>query len=172
MMTYEEAKHMIDDGDVIFLKTNTLAGKIIRFFTSSPYTHVAIAFKMRTEPERLLVVEAQGGTKRRIINLSEYTVHEMDVIKSPKDWSTYSQQALDKLGVAKYGWTQAAYLGIRQFLLQKFRIKIPRRSIAGEICSEFVATCLGLSETRLTPSELQQALASMGHPVCFTIYKS
>lgn len=168
-MTYDEVRKYINDGDIVFLKTNTFVGKIIRFFTGSPFTHVCIAFWMRTEPDRLLAVEAQGGTTRRIINMSMYSIYDFEVVEAPRKWTDMSEDALSKLGIAKYGWGDAIYLGIRQFLLQKLRIKLPRRSLKGEICSEFVATMIGMRETSVTPSELYSMLIQDGHEVKYRI---
>lgn len=169
---YSDIRNLISSGDIIFLKTNTLAGKIIRFFTNSPYTHVCMAFWIHSNSSvsRLLVVEAQGGTRRRIINLSDYIKYDWTIINNLGDWSSQEPEALDKLGNVSYGWINASYFGIRQFLLKTLRIKLPRKSFSGEICSEFVANILKLEESRVTPSELFDVLTKeKGHKIKFDI---
>lgn len=161
---YKTARSQIQDGDIIFVANKkTIVARVIQFFTQSHYSHVCIAFWVTIAGvDRLMVVEAQGGTKRRVLNASFYDRFDLDVVKAPKDWNSYANEALSKIGEAKYGYFEAAYVGLREFLLKKFNIKLPRKNIDSdeEICSEFVASLLGLAEVNVSPQALWVELGS------------
>ena len=82
--TYEKAREHINDGDIVFIRDKV--GPIvalIRFFTRSRYSHVGIAFWINTGgKKRLMFAEAQGGAKRRIVNISYYDSVNLDVVES------------------------------------------------------------------------------------------
>lgn len=164
-VSYEQARLDIQDGDIIFIKNNKglFLPQLIRFFTRSPYTHVGIAFWITTgSADRLMVVEAQGGAKRRIVNLSYYEDDHIDVVEAPKDWDRVSEKAIERLNQVPYGWLQALYVGVREFLLQYFNVKLPMRDLPGEICSEFVARIYDLPERHISPQLLLDQLQRLG----------
>ena len=160
--TYDKARNQINNGDIIFVrKKKTLVAKIIQFFTRSEYSHCAIAFWIEIAGvNRLMVVEAQGKTKRRILNLSFYKEFDLDVVKVPVPWDSYANEALSKIGVTKYGYISALYVGLREFLLKECNIKLPQKDVDSddEICSEFIAKVLKLPETVVSPQGLWEEL--------------
>ncbi len=89
-VTYEQYRDIAQDGDIIFIRgvKNSFVQSVIMFFTDSPYSHVGIAFwAIINDSPRLMIVEAQGGSNRRIINLSFYNDGTLiDVIKAPMSW--------------------------------------------------------------------------------------
>ena len=167
VLSYEHARPEIKGGDVVFVrgKHSKLVQSLIMFFTKSAYSHVGFAFWMTTEDgseNRLMMVEAQGGTKRRVVNMSFYEDRRLDVVNSPIAWNEIESCALSKLGLVEYGWLDVLYVGIHDFLLKYLGIKIPHANMPGETCSEFVAKCLHLKETHISPQELFEALMKQG----------
>lgn len=156
--TYDEARNNICDGDLIFFHGHhTLVSKAIQFFTRGVYTHVGIAFWIDIcGRKRLMVVEAQGGTNRRILNLSYYEKREFDVISGLQKWENISEDALNSLGQVKYSWIDAVYVGLKEFV--KPVIELPDRNFSGQICSEFVAELQGIEMKSYSPTSLYNTI--------------
>lgn len=163
--TYKEARDHINDGDIVFIrdKVGPLTS-LVRFFTKSKYSHVGIAFWIHTAgKKRLMMVEAQGGAKRRIVNISYYDSINLDVIGAPKSWDEVGFNALDKLNKVSYGYIEALYVGLREFLLQYFDIKLKAFDLPGEICSEYVANVYSLPKKHISPNLLCKQLLELGY---------
>ena len=162
---YKLGRNLIDDGDIVFVRNKkTITARVIQFFTRSPYSHVGIAFWVEIEKQpRLMIVEAQGKTKRRILNMSFYSENQLDVIQAPKEWKFVYNKALEKLGKVDYGYFEAAYVGLREFLLQYFKITLPTKDLPGQICSEFVASVYDLKRVHISPALLAKELLNAGY---------
>ena len=164
-LSYEAARSHIKSGDIVFIKDSpTFLASIIRLFTRSKYSHVGIAFWMTSGGvERLMMVEAQGGTRRRIVNLSKYRNVDLDVVHAPEIWGAAVGIALERLSEVPYGYLEALYVGIVEALQQYFDITIPRKNFSGEICSEFVARIYNLPSKHVSPQALFDQLIQEGH---------
>ena len=164
-MIYDQARSIIKDGDIVFVggSTTSFIDHIIAVVTGSPFSHVCIAFWVTVGgTSRLLCVEAQGGTTRRIVNLSYYSNKDIVVVIPPPSWEIACDPALSKVAVASYGWDDAAYVGLSDFLLKRFNIKLPKRNLDNEICSEFVANVYHLANTCVSPGDLYKELEDLG----------
>lgn len=70
-LTKEEILNSVDNGDLLFLSGNTFAEKVIKFWHSSYYTHVAIIFKDErgvktpTRENTLFVWESDVGQRTK-----------------------------------------------------------------------------------------------------------
>lgn len=172
-ITYDQARDKINDGDIIFIRNaRTFTSKVIRFFTRSKYSHVGIAFwAIIGGEERLMVVEAQGGTARRIINMSFYAKDQMDIVASPRPWIEYAKEALEHVGIEEYGWFEATYVGLRESLFTYLNILLAPRDFPGEICSEYVAKMLQLPTPHVSPQGLMNELNVQGYFVTLQIRK-
>jgi len=162
-LTYEQARSIIEDGDIVFfhgfLSIKHPIESTIRIVTSSPFTHVNIAFWVEIAGQRrLMAVEAQGGTKRRIINMSHYSDKPMTVVKGLKPWNDIASDALSRIEIQRYSYVTAVYAGLRDFSMHRLGAKLPKMQHPGEICSEFCARMSGLPETDLSPGALYAAL--------------
>lgn len=155
-LTYEQVRGIVEDGDIVFFYGGKgLVQKIIRWVTGSKITHVGIAFWITSRSgRRLLMVERQGGTKRRIINLSFYDGRIMRVFKAPKRWAEVEEVALCRVGIEKYNFLQAIYVGIHDYFLRKFNIRLPKIDLRSEICSEFVGRVYGIPNPAISPGAL------------------
>ncbi len=172
LVSYVEVRQQIHDGDIVFINGSSWVAKIIKFFTKSKFSHVGIAFWCEiNNQKRLMIVDAQGGNKRRIVNLSLYANFPMFIIKSPLPWSSYADSALEKLGTVKYSFIEAGYIGFREFLFNSTGIKLPNLHFKGEICSEFVAKLLNLDDVNVSPAALMAKLQKNGAVIYITTYK-
>lgn len=172
-MKYVDARLLIDNGDIAFIRGSWKKPlqRIIMFFTNSKYSHVGITFwaTINNIP-RLMMIEAQGGTKRRLINLSYYSDKNIDIITSPKPWEDYCEIALSNIGITKYSWLDVFYIGLKE-KLEKY-IKLPSKNLSsGEICSEFVAKCLNYSNTNVSPQKLFETIMFKGGNIKLFIRK-
>ncbi len=167
--SYEEARTDVQDGDVVFVHGSKFRPLqyIVMYFTDSPFAHVGLAFWVTLEggERRLMMVEAQGGSRRRMINMSTYRDRNIDVIKAPRPWEEISQEALDRerLGRSKYGWFDAVYIGLREKLSRY--IRLPVTHFSGEICSEFVARLQEMPKVRVSPQRLWEEFLCEGEQV-------
>ena len=152
------------DGDIVFIKRNTLLAKVITFVTRTKYSHVGIIFNavIGGEPTTM-IVEAQGGTKRRILSFSYYDDCDIALIQAPKKWNLVKDIALKDLGKVTYGWIDAIYVGIREFLNSYVGISLPLANFPGEICSEFVARVYNLPEKNISPGKQFTSLIEAGN---------
>lgn len=156
---YEQGRHFIQDGDLIFVanKRGIILPTLIRFFTKSIFSHTAIAFWIDTPAgKRLLAVQAQGGNKRFIQNLSALDKCDLYVVPSSKAWSDVAQQALVKLDKVPYSFLEAIYVGLREFLMTRFNWTIKEKSFSGEICSEFTARVEEFPDVYISPQRLYE----------------
>jgi hypothetical protein len=175
MVSYSVGRDQIKDGDIVFMAhRHSIPAFLIHIFTRSIYSHCNMAFWIDTPAgKRLLAVEAQGGTTRRIINLSYYEkLCDMHVVSPPADWATtVSPVALKELGFMKYGYLEAFYVGLREFLLKYLGIKIAEKNL-GEICSEFIARVNNMPDQQISPGALMTELNAEGHPIKLMISRT
>lgn len=160
-LTYEQGRKLVQDGDILFVanKKGIILPFLIRWSTKSLFSHTAIAFWIDTVAgKRLMAVQAQGGDKRFIQNVSALDKCDLYVVSSPKTWAEVAPQALVKLDKVKYNYFEALYIGIREFFMTRFNWKLPEKSFTGEICSEFNARVLGLSDVYVSPQGLYEEL--------------
>lgn len=168
-LTHKEVYNEINNGDIMFVANyKHIVARIISFATNSPYSHVAILFWVTTPSgdKRLMVVEAQGGTTLRVQDFDFYRDRPLQIVSSPKDFLSYEKVALAKIGQIKYGYGEALYSGLRDFCFTYLGFKLPQKTFDGEICSEFVARCLGLLSTDATP---QDVFNELNQPVKFIV---
>ena len=164
VVEYEHARNYIENGDLIFFKNGgSIWSRMTQALTKSPIYHCGIAFWMRDPLYqcRLFVVEAsQGG--RRIVSLSSYDKHEMDVIASPVDWIKHCDPVLDLTGRVPYSKLEFIAIG----LLEAFGIR-RRKDDVGEVCSKMIAEyCksagIELPTTDISPAKLKTTLLELG----------
>lgn len=161
---YEEGRDRIRNGDIVFVSRSTIVAKVIRFVTNSQYSHVGIAFWATiVNKPRLMICEAQGRAKRRILNMSYYKDNDLDIVEPLVAFEQYSDMVLSRLGQVNYGWGDVIYVGIREFLLNNFNISIKARKFPGQICSELVAILNGLERTDVSPQRLFEILTKDNH---------
>lgn len=157
---YNTGRDFVQSGDIVFmLKKDVFHHKVISWFTKSEYIHVGIAFWTTIEGcNHLMVSEANGGTQRRIVNLSNYKHYNMDIIASPLPWSEMSEKTLERLGQVEYSWLLAGYVGVSEVLERNIGYPLPTISMNGEICSNYVAMVLNLQKHMLSPAALYEHL--------------
>jgi hypothetical protein len=160
-LTYEEARTVVKDGDIVFVhgQWNDPIQAVVMFFTASLFSHVCIAFWAKAPQGRILLcVEAQGKAKRRIFPLSLYSDNHLTVIAAPKPWKTVESFALSKVGKAEYGMVEAMYVGVREFIFRHTGYKMPVRFNSREYCSTFVAAVYDLDVESGSPQTLYEHL--------------
>lgn len=169
---YEQFRETVKSGDVVFVHGSKRGfhplQRLIMWATGSQFTHVGVAFWAQLDGEnspRLMVVESQGGTHRRLLNLSYYKESDLSVILAPRPWEHVSSAALERVGKMKYGYLDAIWVGIRERLQITFNWSLPKFNFSGETCSEFTAKLYLLEETVVSPQTLYEELIKLNHPV-------
>ncbi len=69
-----------------------------------------------------------------------------------------SDAALEKVGIERYSYFDAVYVGIRELMWKHLKIRLPYKNKGGEICSEFVARLLEIEPVGLSPGALYEKL--------------
>lgn len=170
-LSYENARNYIEDGDIVFVrKGTTLYSRLTQFATDSDTYHVGIAFWVRDPvyKSRLFIVEAsQGG--RRIVSLSSYAKHPMDIIGAPISWEQNCDDILDNTGLVPYSLREAIWIG----LLEMFNLRRTADDL-GEVCSKMVAKYLvkggvPLPATDVSPARLKALLQSLNYEVKLSV---
>lgn len=164
--TYDQCEPYIEDGDIVFIRsTGSFIHRLIHFFTQSPHVHVGVACWVTIKDVKILLIfDTNGGTRRRVLSLSHFRDHDMDVIVAPTDWNEMVCGALDRLGHREYSWLQAAYIGMCE-LIEKFCfIKLPMLDFGddSEVCSKFIAELIQLEHTNVSPACLYKMLLNNG----------
>jgi hypothetical protein len=160
-LTYEQAREVIQDGDVVFFEGSwhAITNAAIMYFTRSRFYHVGVAFWVGSgDNKRCLIVEAHGLSRRRIVMLNYYANYKMVVVPSTIPWNIAQDEAFKRLGKERYGKLEALYIGIREYLLKYHNVNIPARNFGGEVCSEFVAKVCQFSDTNISPQMLYELL--------------
>lgn len=158
---YEDVRQVVRDGDIVFIhgSWNRPIQALIMFFTGSEFSHCAIAFWIDTPSgKRLMCVEAQGMSRRRILTLSYYDDAAMTIIPAPKPWTQVRHIALEEIGKKQYGMFEAIYVGIQEFIHRHTGRHLPRLNMKGEICSEFIAKVYDLEDRDVSPQKLYEQL--------------
>jgi hypothetical protein len=168
---YDELKHDIQNGDIAFIRGHhPLLHRLIAFFTGNDLFHVGFVFWIEVEDQKfLMMLDVNGGTKRRLLSLSHYKDYDMDVIAAPKEWSEIAQEALNGIGKKDYSLVQAAYVGISERMYKMIGFNLPNVEFASEICSHVVAELLGYKDVNISPAKLYEQLLKAGHELRLTI---
>lgn len=141
--TYEQCRNFIQDGDIIYFKRGfNLLNKIVEFVTNSPYYHCGICVWVENDliGRKLMLLEASNGG-RRLVSLSSYLNHEMDVIRANELWCIDNLEPIDKLfdgsGDVSYSYWKMVIIAIKEL----FNITISFNN-KGEVCSSLVTEYL------------------------------
>jgi len=156
--TYDEVRAMAMDGDIMFLTVNKkdYLSRLTSWFTKSPFTHAAFLFWYHG---RLMVVESTTHGGIRIVQASTYKDRNFGLIAAPRPWEFIIDDALVRSGTAEYGWFSAMYIGMREFALKQFNVRLPvNKNNRNKACSEFVAEVLGLKDVDISPKRLYDIL--------------
>ena len=157
-MTYDEMRAVAQDGDVIFLHVDksTWLSRLTAYVTKSQFTHAAFVFWYQG---RLLLAESTTHGGSRIATASHYSDREFELKKAPEPWESIVQDALTRSGESSYGWTSAAYIGVKHWLLTHANIRLPAiKNNKDKACSEYVAEILGFLDPDLSPQQLYDIL--------------
>ncbi len=155
---YKEARKLVRDGDLLLCSAHDPFSRFIRWTTSSPWSHVAIAFRIKSI-DRVMVVEAVERIGVRTVPLSTFVSRTSEGRRPYPgrillarhggiDGRTASTQmrkmadfAFDRLG-DRFAAAELAKIMLR-IALGRLDVKLPKQLGPKDefICSEFVARC-------------------------------
>jgi hypothetical protein len=156
---YSAIRDQVRDGDLLLCSATDRFSRLIRWATASPWSHVAIAFRLDAI-DRVLVLECVEKIGVRAVPLSTFVSrtssgvqpypgkillarHEAMAAKSRRNpWTKIATFAFDRLGER---FSQAEVLKIAMRIIAgRFRRRLhPILAPKDEfICSEYVARCL------------------------------
>jgi hypothetical protein len=155
---YPEVRKLVRDGDLLLCSVNERMSRLIRWATRSPWSHVALAFRLE-EIDRVMVLECVEHIGVRAVPLSRFiarTSHGVHpypgriLLARHAGLSAKSRQrplkrmaefAFDRLG-DRFSQGEMAKIAAR-IALGRFHLRTPRSLGPDDefICSEYVARC-------------------------------
>jgi hypothetical protein len=132
-MRYDEARSLIDTGDLIAVRRkDSLLALATRFFTHGPHTHVGIALWV---DEGLWMAELNGGGNH-LVPLSQLTDFDFDVYRRPPEVSeAHVVKSIFSNLREKIEYGTAALFAIG--LLNWIRLKVSGRQRRILVCSGY-----------------------------------
>jgi hypothetical protein len=155
---YDEVRRLVQDGDIMLCQGKDAFSKLIRWSTKSPWSHIAMAFRIPTL-DRVVVIEAVEKIGVRCVALSEFVSRDSEgtspypgkiLIARHSDLSREADDpglralakfAFDHLG-CKFASAEIAKIALRIITARLFgNRKTPKFLLRDDefICSEFVA---------------------------------
>ncbi len=155
---YDEIRREIRDADILLCSARDAFSRLIRWATKSPWSHVAIAFRL-AGIDRVMVLECVEHLGVRAVPLSDFIartssgVHPypgrillarhqaVERIAGSDTMRTLSGFAFDRLG-GKFSRAETVKIATR-ICLGRLGVRLPRVFRADDemICSEYVAGC-------------------------------
>jgi Permuted papain-like amidase enzyme, YaeF/YiiX, C92 family len=155
---YAALREQVRDGDLLLCSATDGFSRLIRWATKSPWSHVAIAYRLE-EIDRVLVLECVEKIGVRAVPLSSFIsrtsegVHPypgqillarhgaMAAKSRRKPWTKIAAFAFDRLG-DRFSPREILKIGLR-ITISRFRRRLhPSLGPKNEfICSEYVARC-------------------------------
>lgn len=155
---YAEVRELVRDGDLLLCSVNERMSRLIRWATRSPWSHVALAFRL-TDIDRVMVLECVEHLGVRAVPLSGFVArtshgvhpypgrillarHAGLAAKSRRQpLKRMAGFAFDRLG-DRFSQAEMAKIALR-IILGRLHMKTPRALGPDDefICSEYVARC-------------------------------
>jgi hypothetical protein len=155
---YGDIREEVRDGDLLLCSANDSFSRLIRWATKSPWSHVAIAYRLE-EIDRVIVLECVEKIGVRAVPLSSFISrtsngvhpypgrillarHQGMAAKSRrKPWRKIADFAFDRLG-DQFSGIEICKIALR-IAASRFGWRLPARLGPKDefICSEYVARC-------------------------------
>ncbi|HEX3365007.1 YiiX/YebB-like N1pC/P60 family cysteine hydrolase [Phenylobacterium sp.] len=155
---YAALRGEVRDGDILLCSATDGFSRLIRWATKSPWSHVALAYRL-DEVDRVLVLECVDKIGVRAVPLSTFLArtssgtspypgqillarHTGLAAKSrARPWTKMAAFAFERLG-DRFSGAEIVKIGLR-IALGRFRRKMPKSLGPKDeyICSEYVARC-------------------------------
>ncbi|THD80499.1 MAG: hypothetical protein E7812_07135 [Phenylobacterium sp.] len=156
---YKAVRKLVRDGDVLLCSAHDPMSRLIRWATSSPWSHVAMGFRLE-EIDRVIVLECVERLGVRAVPLSSFVArtssgktpypgkillarHEGFAAKSRQQpMKRIAEVAFDRLG-ERFSQGEMLKIALR-IALGRLHVRMPRTLGPDDefICSEYVARCL------------------------------
>jgi hypothetical protein len=155
---YAAIRDEVRDGDVLLCSATDFFSRLIRWATKSPWSHVAIAFRM-PEIDRVMVLECVEKLGVRAVPLSDFIARTssgaepypgkillarhrgMSAKSRARPMKKMAEFAFDRLG-ERFSQAETLKIALR-IAVGRFERRMPRTLGAKDefICSEYVARC-------------------------------
>jgi len=152
-------------GDIVFFKSDgTLLSRLICWGSQSEYAHVAVVSYVSPTVEALpkltLIRNITGGNPPIFEEIGVYRERGRLVVRlKPEFRKTLVAQTRAVTYLNKYPVWKLPYVGLRSWLVSRYRITLPEWPTAGaKMCSEDIALLCGLKENTISPGLLFELL--------------
>jgi hypothetical protein len=153
---------------ILFLTTNSLISKVIRFFTRSKISHTAICFEINNEKFVLeSLIDGVVLRPRSQALQNQYLIAEYEILAN---LDNELNQACKRVGEPYDKLSLFGFLIMMALHLIGVNIHNPLSFMSGTVCSEFIISCdtnheipefIGLDPASVTPADLYN-ICSLG----------
>lgn len=124
---------------ILFLTTNSLISKVIRFFTKSKISHTAVCFNLNNE--KFILESLIDGVVLRPRNQAlqnQNLIAEFEIIP---DLNNEFQEATKRIGEPYDKLSLLGFFIMILFHIVGIKIHNPLSFMSGTVCSEFIISC-------------------------------
>ena len=156
-LAYAKARKLVRNGDLLLCSADDPFSKVIRWSTQSPWSHIAIAYRIDSL-DRVMVFEAVTQFGARTVPLSHFIAYTSSGTHPyPGKILLARDRRMEKLSAAKQKAMYAFAMGClgdkfaggeilkiaARIALGRFDVRMPRRLGPRDefICSEYIARC-------------------------------
>lgn len=168
---YESGRQLIRSGDIVSFYTSHEETVLHRFttepilwFTGSRIYHTGVAVWVRIGGEdRLMLVEAVG-VGRRVVNLSKFKDHKMEVHQRPDDVQQVRVESFMMDGIGQgYAFGTLIAIGVQETFGYVPRMTANNRRVCSQVAAEaWEHSGMQFDTTTLSPGKLRNILIARG----------
>lgn len=174
--TYLGGRELIQNGDIVCIyRPHKFSAKFwlyaaINFFTGSPIYHTVVALWM-TAPsgeKKLMCVESNLAGGKRIVPLSIYQEHRLEVIAFPNELRFIDMEPalLARVAQQPYGLADFIPIAMKEFFGLKNAKSFDEhntKQVCSELCADaWIQAGFPLSSTLISPGKLKSELLRLG----------
>lgn len=177
VLTYDQARDLIKSGDIVSFYTSHEESFWHRFttvpilwFTGSKIYHTGVAIWVKVAGEdRLMVCEAVG-VGRRLVNMSKFKDHKIEVHSRPTDVNQFRVESFMMDGIGQgYAFATLITIGLIEFFGMTPRPTTNNKRVCSQAAAEsWEYSGMRFDTTVVSPGRLRNLLIEKGVPT-FTI---
>jgi hypothetical protein len=174
---YATARTLIKSGDIVSFYTSHEESFLHRFttepilwFTGSRIYHTGVAIWVRIAGEdRLMLCEAVG-VGRRVVNMSKFKNHRMEIHQRPDDVNQCRVESFMMDGIGQgYAFGTIISIGLKEWLGYTPKLTPNNKRVCSQVAAEaWEYSGMQFDTTVISPGKLRNILVAKGVPT-FTI---
>ena len=170
---YETARGLIKSGDIVSFYTSHEESVLHRFttepilwFTGSRIYHTGVAIWVRIAGEDRLMLSEAVGVGRRIVNMSKFKEHKMEIHQRPDDGIQFRVESFMMDGIGQgYAFGTLVSIGLKEWLGWDPKMTANNKRVCSQVAAEsWEYSGMQFDTTTLSPGKLRNTLIAKGVP--------